>query len=90
MAIVSALVAEARGESAEAAPAFGAAASGWREFDVPYEEGHALLGRLRCLLTVRASEAAAPLGAARDIFARLAAKPALAETDKLMQKVRST
>ena len=91
MATVSALVAEARGKYAEAAPAFGTAASGWHDFDVPYEEGHALLGRGRCLVALgRASEAAAPLGAARDIFARLAAKPALAETDKLMQKVPST
>ena len=72
-------------------PRSGRAASGWHPtFDVPYEEGHALLGRGRCLVTIRASEAAAPLGAARDIFARLAAKPALAETDKLMQKVPST
>ena len=51
-------------------------------FGVPYEEGHALLGQGRCLVALgRAPEAAAPLAAAREIFARLGAKPALAETD---------
>ena len=90
MATVGALVAETRGEYGEAAPAFATAASGWHDFDLPYEEGHALLGRARCLVALgRAVEAAVPLAAARDIFARLAAGPALAETDELMQRVPS-
>jgi hypothetical protein len=49
---------------------------------VPYEVGHALLGQGRCLVALgRAPEAAAPLAAAREIFARLGARPALADTD---------
>jgi hypothetical protein len=57
---------------------------------VPYEEGHALLGQGRCLAALgRAPEAAAPLAAAREIFARLGAKPALAETDAVMRRLAS-
>jgi len=45
------------------------------------------LGQGRCLVALgRAPEAAAPLVAAREIFSRLGAKPALAETDEWLQK----
>jgi hypothetical protein len=64
---------------------FAAAAARWHEFGVPYEEAQALLGEGRCLVALgKAPEAAAPLAAAREIFARLAAKPALSETDELL------
>ncbi len=77
------LLAEARGEHEAAAAGFADAAARWHEFGVPYEEGHALLGQGRCLAALgRAPEAAAPLAAAREIFARLGAKPALAEADE--------
>ena len=77
-----ALLAEAHGEYETAAAGFADAASRWRDFGVPYEEGHALLGQGRCLAALgRAPEAAAPLAAASSIFARLGAKPALEETD---------
>ena len=57
---------------------------------MPYEEGHALLGQGRCLVALgTAPEAAAPLAAAREIFARLGAKPALAKTDELLLRVAS-
>ena len=63
------------------------AAAHWRGFGVPYEEAQALLGQGRCLVGLgRAPEAAPPLAAAREIFARLGAKPALADTDELIQK----
>jgi class 3 adenylate cyclase len=65
-------------------------AEGWREFGDPYEEGQALIGQGRCLAARgRAPEAAAPLAAAREIFARLGARPALAETDAVMQRIAS-
>ena len=74
-----ALLAEARGEHEAAAAGFADAAARWHDFGVPYEEGHALLGQGRCLVALdRAPEAAAPLAAAREIFARLGARPALA------------
>ena len=79
---VAALIAEAEGRTAEAAAGFADAAARWHDFGVPYEAGQAWLGQGRCLVALgRAPEAAAPLAAAREIFARLGAKPALAETD---------
>ena len=82
-----ALLAEARGEHEAAAAGFADAAAGWHEFGVPYEEGHALLAQGRCLAALgRAPEAAAPLAAAREIFARLGARPALAETDAALAR----
>ncbi len=87
---VEALLAEADGRSMQAAAGFGTAAARWRGFGVPYEEAQALLGQGRCLVALgRAPEAAAPLGAARKIFARLGAKPALGETDDLLRRVSS-
>ena len=85
MASVNGLAGERRAEYEAAAFDFAAAAAGWRDFGVPYEEGHALLGQGRCLVALgRAQEAAAPLAAARGIFARLGAKPALAETEAVL------
>ena len=85
---LGALLAEAHGAHDEAAASFATAASGWREFGVPYEEAHALLGEGRCLVALgRAPEAAAPLAEAREIFARLRATPALAEADCLLRQV---
>ena len=85
-----ALLAESAGELERAAEEFADAAARWHDFGVPYEEAQALLGQGRCLVALgRAPEAAAPLAAAREIFARLGAKPALAETDELMRQVAS-
>ena len=87
---ISALLTEARGDGAEAMAAFADAATRWHDFGVPYEEAQALLGQGRCLVALgRAPEAAAPLAAGREIFARLGAKPALTETDELLQRVAS-
>ena len=56
---------------------------------IPYEEAQALLGQGRCLVALeRAPEAAAPLAAAREIFARLGAVPALAETEEWLGRTR--
>jgi hypothetical protein len=85
---VEALLAEADGRSMAAAAGFGTAAARWRGFEMPYEEAQALLGQGRCLVALgRAPEAATALNAAREIFARLRAKPALTETDELMRQV---
>lgn len=89
-ATVGALLAEARSEHEAALAGLASAAAGWCEFGMPYEEAQALLGQGRCLVALgRAPEATAPLAAAREIFLRLEAKPALAETEELMQQVAS-
>jgi class 3 adenylate cyclase/tetratricopeptide (TPR) repeat protein len=85
LASAHALLTEHRGEHGEAAAGFAGAAARWHDFGVPYEEGHALLGQGRCLVALgRAPEAAARLAAAREIFARLGARPALAETEAVL------
>jgi hypothetical protein len=49
------------------------------------KRAHALLGRGRCLLAIgRSPEAIASLREAREIFASLDARPALAEVDGLL------
>ena len=86
-AVVSAraVVAEGAGDLGEAEAGFARAAEGWRLFGVPYEEAQALLGRGRCLTSLgRTSEAGGPLELAREIFERLGAAPAMAETDSLL------
>jgi class 3 adenylate cyclase len=71
-----------------AADMYADVATRWHDFGVPYEEGQALLGQGRCLVAPgRASEAAAPLAAAREIFTRLGAKPALSETNALVKQL---
>ena len=84
-----ALLAEAHGEHVAAAAGFAEVAARWRDFGVPYEEAQALLGQGRCLVALgRAPEAAAPLAAAREIFVRLGARPALAETELIITTLR--
>jgi hypothetical protein len=86
-----ALLAEWEGERLSAAVGFEDAAVRWRDFGVPYEEAQALLGQGRCLVALgRAQEAATPLVAARDIFTRLGAKPALTEVGLLLSESTTT
>jgi hypothetical protein len=84
-AALDALVCELGGEPERAAELFAAAAARWREFSMPYEEAFALLGRGRCLAAAgRRADAQEHLSAARGVFTRLGAKPALEETDALL------
>jgi len=81
------IAAEAAGRYDEALALFQDAEEGWREFGDPYERAHSLLGQGRCLIGLeRANEAAQPLNEAHDLFDRLGAAPALAETDSLLQE----
>jgi hypothetical protein len=70
-----------------AADAFALAAAAWESFGNVYEHAQALLGQGRCLVDLgRAADATAPLHQAREIFARLQARPALSETDSLLER----
>jgi class 3 adenylate cyclase/tetratricopeptide (TPR) repeat protein len=83
LATLRGLLGERNGELELAAASFEDAAAGWRGFCMPCEEGHALLGRGRCLSALGSQrEAEEPLEAARGIFERLGARPALRETDE--------
>ena len=89
LAASRALLSEETGEHEAAASAFADAAARWRGFEVPYECGQALLGQGRCLVGLgKVPEAADPLVAAREIFARLGAEPALQETDRVLSAAR--
>ena len=48
------------------------------------ERTYALLGRGRCLAALGKPQAAAPLREARELFAAMGYKPALAETEALL------
>jgi class 3 adenylate cyclase/tetratricopeptide (TPR) repeat protein len=81
----NAALTEARGDLQAAADAYVDAAGRWERFGVVPEQGFALLGQGRCLLSLsRPTEASPVLQRAREIFERLQAAPALAETDALL------
>jgi class 3 adenylate cyclase/tetratricopeptide (TPR) repeat protein len=83
----NAALSEARGDLQAAAEAYADAAGRWEAFGVVPEQAFALLGQGRCLLGLaRPTEATPVLQHAREIFERLQAAPALAETDALLQQ----
>jgi class 3 adenylate cyclase/tetratricopeptide (TPR) repeat protein len=80
-------LAEADQQHVDAARLYGDAAERWGEFgDVP-ERAYALLGRGRCLSALGDAAAEAPLAQARDLFASMGYKPALADTDRLLAEM---
>jgi len=82
---------EAGGQHEAASAGYSDAAARWHDFGVPYEEAQALLGQGRCLVELgRAEEAREPLTGASEIFDRLGARPALAETEKLLAGLASS
>jgi tetratricopeptide (TPR) repeat protein len=87
LATARALLLEHHGSYAEAAELFADAAGRWERFEMPWEQAQALLGQGRCLLALgRPAEASEPLRRARDVFTELGAKPAVAETDALLER----
>jgi len=77
-------LAEAAGEHAKAAPLYVEAAERWHEFGNVPERAYALLGQGRCLSAQGKIEAEVPLREARELFASMGYKPALAEVDGLL------
>ena len=83
----SAALTEAHEDLESAADGYADAADRWERFGVVPEQAFALLGQGRCLLGLsRSTEAAPVLRHAGEIFERLGATPALAETDALLQQ----
>jgi hypothetical protein len=58
----------------------------WREFGNVPEQAHALLGRRRCLAKLGRPDAEAPLREARELFSSIGYKPALAQTEALLEQ----
>ena len=79
-------LAEASGNIAEAADLYRQAAEGWRTYGCTLEEGHALAGAGRCLLSVAPVDAMEPLLQARRLFEELRATPLLAEVAQLVEQ----
>jgi tetratricopeptide (TPR) repeat protein len=77
-------LAEAANQHADAARLYEDAAERWREFGSVPERAYALLGQGRCLAALGKPEAQEPLRKARELFASMGYKPALAETEALL------
>ena len=77
---------EAAGNPAEAAGLYAEAAERWAKLgDVP-ERAYALLGQGRCLQALDRPEAEQPLREAKELFQSMGYRPALAETDALLEQ----
>jgi class 3 adenylate cyclase/tetratricopeptide (TPR) repeat protein len=82
-----ALLSEAGGNLEEALGLYRGTAKRWAEFGFVLEEAQAQLGAGRCLLALgRQEESSARLHEARQIFARLEARPLIDEVDIYLQK----
>jgi predicted ATPase/class 3 adenylate cyclase len=75
---------EANGNHTEAASLYAHAAQRWHQFGNVPERTYALLGQGRSLHALADPEAEQPLRIARELFALMGYKPALAETEKLL------
>jgi hypothetical protein len=79
-------LAETAGEQAEAAELYAEAAKRWQQFGNVPERAYALLGQGRCLLALGQPADETPLAEARELFVSMGYKPALAETNSLLQQ----
>lgn len=74
----------AAGDHVGAASQHADAAERWSKFGNVPERAYALVGQGRCLVALGDAGAEVPLAEARDLFAKMGYKPALAETEKLL------
>ena len=84
MAACNAQLAEATGDPTTAGALYDDAAQRWHGFGNVPERAYALLGQGRCLIALRRDGAEVPLTQARDLFASMGYKPALAQTESLL------
>jgi class 3 adenylate cyclase/tetratricopeptide (TPR) repeat protein len=77
-------LAEHAGDFVVCHASYAEAAERWREFGNVPERAYALLGQGRCLVANREQAAEQPLRKARELFASMGYKPALAECDSLL------
>jgi tetratricopeptide (TPR) repeat protein len=79
-------LAEHAGSHADAASLYAEAATRWQQFGNVPERAYALLGEGRCLLALGRPGAEQPLRAARDLFDSMGYRPALSETEALLDQ----
>jgi class 3 adenylate cyclase/tetratricopeptide (TPR) repeat protein len=86
-----ALLAEHRGDLAEAEDLFREAVEGWKDFGHRFEHANALLGRARSLVALgRVAEARPVAEEARGLFEALGARPSLNEVESLLRSSGAT
>jgi predicted ATPase/class 3 adenylate cyclase len=81
------VLADAAGDLAEAYAIYAEAAERWEEFGNVPERAFALLGQGRCLVALARPSAEVSLAQARELFASMGYRPALAETDALLAEL---
>jgi class 3 adenylate cyclase len=78
---------EHAGDHADAATLYAEAAARWQQFGNVPERAHALLGQGRCLLALGDPAAEQPLSQAAELFGSMGYRPALAETEALLEQI---
>jgi hypothetical protein len=79
-------LAEHAGNHAEAASLYAEAAARWQQFGNVPEHAYALLGQSRCLVALADPAAEQPLRQAAELFGSMGYRPALAETNALLEQ----
>jgi class 3 adenylate cyclase len=79
-------LAEHAGNHTDAAALYGEAAGRWQQFGNVREYAHALLGQGRCLVALEDPAAEQPLRQAAELFSSMGYRPALAETEALLEQ----
>ena len=82
-------LAEHAGNHADAAVLYAEAAARWQQFGNVREYAHALLGQGRCLVAREDPAAEQPLRDAADLFSSMGYRPALAETEALLEQTNA-
>lgn len=83
-------VAEHAGNHADAATLYAEAAARWQQFGNVPEHAYTLLGQGRCLVALEDPAAEQPLRQAADLFGSMGYRPALAETNALLEQTTAT
>jgi hypothetical protein len=86
LTVCRAQLTETGGDYGEAARIYADAAACWLDFGNVPERAYALLGQGRCLTVLGRPEAREPLGEARELFASMGYRPALADTETLLER----
>ena len=79
-------LAEHGGNHTDAAALYGEAAGRWQQFGNVREYAYALLGQGRCLVALEDPAAEQPLRQAAELFSSMGYRPALAETEALLEQ----
>ena len=82
-------LAEHAGNHADAATLYAEAATRWQQFGNVREHAYALLGQGRCLVALGDPIAEQPLRQAAELFASMGYRPALAETETLLEQANA-